>query len=86
MIVFLIYLLVVPIIVAFIQSNRKDGYMVAVAYIGGVLDFICIADIIMTFFTGYAIEHTKQVILMPRVIITYVFLMNTPYFPLQMLK
>ncbi|KAK9752770.1 Ion transport protein [Popillia japonica] len=60
MLVFLLYLIITPVIIAFFQMVRLPK---AVLILDGTFDFICIIDICLTFITGYAIDHTKEVVL-----------------------
>lgn len=69
MIVFCIVLVVYPIQVAFEFEAVSD--LKGLSLLVTVLDFICISDIILTFFTGYGISSTKEVILDPGKIARY---------------
>ncbi|GJQ83904.1 hypothetical protein Trydic_g19843 [Trypoxylus dichotomus] len=68
LLVFCNYLVLAPVIVAFFHSDPDDNNAINLSYLEGIFDFFCMSDIVMTFFTGYTIEQTKQVILNPRYI------------------
>ncbi|KAI4454989.1 i[[h]] channel isoform e [Holotrichia oblita] len=73
MVVFLNHLVLMPMITAFYEFNLSHENLVLMAfnkliYLETVLDICCMADVVLTFFTGYTEDVARYVILNPRFI------------------